>query len=143
MKRKYLVASDDEPISAWEPVIVLADNKLDALERYLRVVYSKDPIFRQSVLDLSSNGSFLEKFFIVSPEGNEAFEKTGQLEYDLTTIKSRVMLFFSERPDLGDRFVSYMDTRDVSHMIQEVFEFISASDPTGLIALDMEEIRHL
>lgn len=143
MKRKYLVASDDEPVSAWPPAIVLADNKHEAIDRYLRVEYSKDPIFRQSVLDLSISGSFLEKFFIVSSAENRVFEATGQLVYDLNVIKSRVKEFFSERPDLGDRFVRYMDSQDESHITQDVFEFISAADANGLVALDLEEIPEL
>lgn len=143
MKKRFLVASDDEPVSAWEPVIVFADDKEGAIDRYLRGVYSKDPIFRQSVLDLSINGSFVEKFFIVSPADEHSFDTTGLVDYDLDLVKARVMAFFSERPELGESFVQYMDTRDDAHLTEEVFEFISTADATGIVALDMEEIRHL
>jgi hypothetical protein len=36
-----------------------------------------------------------------------------------------------------------MDTRDESHVGDEVFEFISAADPSGIVALDIDEIRQL
>lgn len=141
MSKRFLVASEDEPVSAWAPAIVVADNKEGAIDRYLRVEYSKDPIFRQNVLELSINGSFVEKFFIVSAADNYSFDTTGRVDYDLDVVRARIMKFFRERTDLGQRFVRYLDTRDVSQLNDEVFEFISATDATGIVAIDLEEIR--
>lgn len=141
MDRRFLVASDDEPVSAWPPAIVRADDEDGAIDRYLRMEYSKDPIFRQSVLELSINGSFIEKFFIVSVEENRSFETTGRVKFDLHLIIGQVMAFFSTRPDLGEKYVHYMESRDVSHLNDEVFEFIAASDATGIVALDLDEMR--
>lgn len=143
MAREFLVASSDESLSDWAPVIVLANSMDGAIDRYLRREYSKDPIFRDSVLDLSVNGSFVEKFFVMSDAENHNFETTGHVAYDLDTVKARVRVFFSERPDLGERFVSYMDTRDESYIGDEVFEFISATDASGIVALDLDEIRRI
>lgn len=143
MNRRFLVASDDEPVSDWEPVVVLAGSKEEAIDRYLRIEYSKDPIFRENVLQLTINGSFVEKFFIATPEDDHSFETTGRVEYDMDVVKSRIRVFFSERPDLGERFVRYMDTQDASHVDEEVFEFISAADPGGIVALDIDGIRQV
>lgn len=143
MNKRFLVASDDESVSEWEPVVVLAESKEAAIDRYLRVEYSKDSIFREGVLSLTLNMSFLEKFFIVTPEDGERFDRTGEVDYDLDVVKARVREFFDVRADLGEKFVRYMDTRDESHVSDEVFEFISAADPCGIVALDIDEIRQL
>ena len=143
MVREFLVASTDESLSDWEPLIVLADNKEGAIDRYLRIEYSKDPVFRENVLNLSINGSFIEKFFVMSEAENLRFETIGQVEYDLDAVKSRIRVFFSQRPDVGERFLRYMDTRDESCIDEEVFEFISAADVSGIVALDLEKIRRL
>lgn len=141
MKKRYLVASADESVSDWAPMIVLAEHKAEAIDRYLRLEYSRDPIFRQSVL--SPDGSFIEKFIIVSPADNHSFETTGRVEYNPDIVRSRVMAYFDERTDLGERFVRYMETRDALHLNEELFEFISATDPDGIVALALDEIRQL
>lgn len=143
MNRRFLVASDDDSVSDWEPVVVLAGSKEEAIDRYLRIEYSKNPIFRENVLDLSINCSFVEKFFLTTSAENHSFKATGQVDYDLDIVKSRVRAYFSERPDLGEKFVLYVDTRDASHVDEEVFEFISAADPGGIVALDIDEIRQV
>lgn len=143
MGRRFLVASDDESVSDWEPVVVLAESTEEAIDRYLRVVYSQDPSFRANVLELTVNCSFVEQFFLATPEASSQFDTTGRVDYDLDVVKSRVRKFFSDRPEIGEKFVRYMDTRDASHLDEEVFEFISAADPSGIVALDIDEIRHL
>lgn len=143
MSKRFLVASDDEPVSAWEPVVVFAECEEEAIDQYLRVVYSKDRCFRDSVLALTINCSFIEKFFIVSPSDIQSFESTGKVDYDWDVVKARVRRFFEARPDLGEQFVRYMDTQDTSCINEEVFEFISAADPSGIVALDIDEIRQL
>lgn len=144
MNRRFLVASDDEPVSAWEPLIVTAHDKDAAIDRYLRFEYSKDPVFREGVLELTINGPFLSKFFFTCPSDDiEYFEKTGEVTFDLATVKSRVSSYFSTRPDLGEQFLRYMDTQDLVHVTDEVFEFISVSDPSGIVAMDLDEIRQL
>lgn len=95
------------------------------------------------MLDLTIDGSFLEQFFFSTPNENRSYESTGKVNVDLDTVKSRVRSFFSERPDLGIRFVSYMDTRDATLIDEEVFQFISSADPSGIVALDMDELRQL
>jgi hypothetical protein len=143
MMNSYLIASDDDSVSHWEPVVVSAASQDDAIDRYLRLEYSKDPIFRESVLDLAINCSFLEQFFIFSPADKQSFDTTGKVDYDLEVVKGRVMAFFSKRPELGERFIRYMDTQDPEHVSAEVFEYISAADRTGIVALDIAEIRKL
>ena len=43
---RFLVGSTDEPISAWEPVVVVASSKAEAIDRFLRKDYSTDATFR-------------------------------------------------------------------------------------------------
>lgn len=133
-EQALLVASDDEPVSAWEPVVVVAESKEEAIDRYQRVEYSKDQCFRDGVLALTVNCSFLEKFFIASPSDILGFEATGKVDFDLDIVKARVRHFFGARPDIGEKFVRYMDTHDTSYVDEEVFEFISAADPSGIVA---------
>lgn len=143
MTKRFLVASDDEPVSAWEPVVVSAESKEEAIDRYLRIAYSKDPVFRDGVMSLTINDSFLEQFFIVTRSDEEKHVSMDKGKNDLNLVKARVRSFFFNRPDLGEKYVRYMDTRDTSLVDDDLFEFISAADPGGIIALDIDDMRQL
>lgn len=143
MIKQYLVASSDEGLKTWPPFIVEADRSDQAIDKFLRQVYSKDPEFRDFVLDMSINCSFIERFFIATGAEKTQFDETGRVDYDLKVIAKRVRKFFTKRPDLGEKFLSYMDTRNESELDDDVFEFISAADPSGILAFDIEAIPRL
>lgn len=143
MTKQYLVASSDEGLKTWPPFIAEADCSDQAIDKFLRQVYSKDPDFRDFVLDMSVNCSFIERFFIATDAEKTQFDETGRVDYDLKVIAERVRNFFAKRPDLATKFLRYMDTRDESELDDDTFEFISAADPSGVLALDIESISRL
>jgi len=143
MTKQYLVASSDEGLKTWPPFIVEVDSPDQAIDKFLRQIYSKDPDFREFVCDMSINCSFIERFFIATSAEKRQFDETGRVDYDLKVIAKRVRKFFARRPELGEKFLRYMDTRDESELDDEVFEFISAADPSGILAFDIESIPRL
>jgi hypothetical protein len=62
---------------SWNPQAVLADSEDDAIQKYLKVIYSKDDVFRESVLDLAINVSFVEQFYLSSEHEKKRFCETG------------------------------------------------------------------
>ena len=68
---------------------------------------------------------------------------TGIFGTEPEIIASRVKSFFSERSDLGDLYLKYMDTEDERLLTDELFEFISLKqvpDEHGLVALEIDAI---
>lgn len=143
MTKQYLVTSLDEGLKTWPPFIVEVDSPEEAIDKFLRQVYSRDSDFREFVRDMSVNCSFIERFFLVTEAEKKEYDRTGKIDYDFDVISQRVRKFFSKRPDLGNRFLRYMETREECLLDDELFEFISASDPSGILALDIESIPRL
>lgn len=143
MTKQYLVASLDEGLKTWPPYIVEVNSPEQAVDKFLRQVYSKDAGFREFVLDMSMNCSFIERFFIATDVEKKQFDETGRVDYDLKVIAERIRVFFKKSPDLGEKFLRYMDSRNESEMDDSVFEFISAADTSGVLALDIESIPRL
>lgn len=137
--KRFLLCSTDEPVVRWQPVAVAAETQDRAIEKYLRAVYSKDDVFRASVLDLAVNMTFVEQFYLASKHEHERFNCTGSVGIEPEIVYSRVRGFFADRPDLGECFVTYMETMDQSLIDDEMFEFIAVKEgqsSAGITVLD-------
>ncbi|NIA54754.1 hypothetical protein HAV22_14030 [Massilia sp. TW-1] len=143
MNKQYLVASSEEGLETWPPFVVEANSPEQAIDKFLRQIYSKDPGFQEFVQDMSINCSFIERFFIATDAEKAQFDQSGRVDYDLEVIAKRVRDFFVNAPDLGEKFLRYMDTRDENELDDSVFEFISAADPRGVLALALDSIPRL
>lgn len=141
--KRYLICSIDEPVTSWEPRAVYAETADDAVRRYVKEVYSKDPTFRGSVFDLAVNMTFVEQFYHASDQEQDRFNSTGTAETADQIVKARVRQFFGARPDLGERYVLYMDTEDRALIDDDMFEFIAENespDDRGFVALDPDAV---
>ncbi|MFZ6645725.1 hypothetical protein ACO0LO_08420 [Undibacterium sp. TJN25] len=115
-----------------------------ALQKYLRLVYSKDPTFREMILDLSVNMTFIERFYLSSNQEKNRFNKTGIAGTENEIVRSRISSFFSTDAELGNCFLRYMETGDKSIIGEEMFDFIAAAqteDEHGFVTLDPESIE--
>ena len=141
--KRYLICSSDESVADFRPRAVLALNEKEAARKYLRGVYSKDETFRESVLDLAANMTFVERFYLASSQEQDRFNKTGTTGTEEEIIKARVSAFFAARPDLGERFVRYMETEDHTLVDDEIFEYIAVNEKAsnhGFVVLDPDEV---
>ncbi len=141
--KRYLICSADESVADFHPRAVLAQNEKEAARKYLRGVYSKDETFRESVLDLAVNMTFVERFYLASSQEQDRFNKTGTTGTEEEIIKARVSAFFAARPDLGERFVRYMETEDQTLVDDEIFEYIAVNEKAsnhGFVVLDPDEV---
>lgn len=140
--KRFLIACADVPIKDWAPKIVVAESSEIALQWYLRLVHSKNDVFREGVLDLSTNMSFAERFYLSTEQENDRFMETGTAGTEPEIVQSRVVSFFLVRPDLGDIYLQFMASEDEALITDEMFEFISCATPedSGLIALDIDAI---
>lgn len=137
--KRYLICSRDESVAKWSPQAVIADSEEEALQKYLKAVYSRDKLFRESVLDLAVNSGFVEQFYLSSEHEKRRFDKTGTVGTEEEVVKSRVKAFFASRPQLGERFLQYMETEDAAVVGDDIFEYIALSETAsqhGLISLD-------
>ena len=137
--KRYLICSRDLSVAKWAPEAVLANSEEEALQKYLKSVYSKDDLFRESVLDLAVNAGFVEQFYLSSEHEKRRFNKTGTVGTEDEVVKSRIKAFFAPRPELGERFIQYMETEDASVISDDVFEYIALKETDfqhGLVAID-------
>ena len=137
--KRYLICSRDESVIYWKPQAIFAVSGVDALQRYLRVAYSKDSTFREGILDLCVNMTFVERFYLSTDHEQERFDKTGVIGTESEIVKSRVKVYFASRPEFGERFLRYMETEDKSLIDDDIFEFIAVNeseDQHGFVAID-------
>ena len=144
--RKFLICSTDVSVVEHPPMAVVAESADAALEKYLRCVWSKDRIFREHVLDLSINMSFLERFYLATDKEQARFDEDHSSGTELEIVVSRIKTYFSAKPEAGELFIRYMETKDASLIGDEVYEFIAVSEKQrdhGLMALDPELVQVL
>jgi hypothetical protein len=139
---EFIVVSEDEPATDAVPVIVSAADSAEAIDKYLRKVYSKDEVFREGVLDRSIHMSFAERFFIVTDKEKRYFGR-GTLRVDMAVVEERIRAYFSDNPSVGEKFIAYIQTGDEALFDDEAFEVIAASDTTGVAALEMSNIQRI
>lgn len=141
----YLIYSIDESIGRQKPLCVVADSAPEALQKYLRQVYSKGALFRKHVLDLAVNLTFVERFYLSSLQEQNRFYETGICGTENQIIQSRIKIYFSERPEFGELFLQFMETQDQSLISDDIFEFIAISETEDehgfdVIALDISGV---
>lgn len=139
---EFIVVSEDEPATEIPPVIVTAKDASEAIDKFLRQVYSKDDVFREGVLDRCVNMSFAERFFLVTDQEDEDFAN-GCLKPDLTVVGERIMAYFSTDPEVGEKYFAFLQSGDENILTDKVFEGIAASDPTGVAALDIATLPRI
>ncbi len=142
--KKYLICSMDESVLDFPPKAVFACDEKDALTRYLKLVFSKDEIFRESVLNLSINMSFLERFFLCTDQEKKRFDLTAETGTEFEIVESRIKSYFASRPDLGEKFICYVKSQDRSILDDEVFEFIALNgteEEHGCVAIDPDIVE--
>ncbi|WP_139260394.1 hypothetical protein [Duganella sacchari] len=143
MLKHYLVASTDDSIIHWEPKLVAAESSEDALQKYLRVIYSKDEVFRESVLDLTINFGFVSRFILETPEEHRHYNKKGSVITKMSTVHQRVRKFFATEYSFAERFLQYMKTQNPTLIDNDMYAYIAATEPEGLIAVDLESIERI
>ena len=139
----FLICSRDDSVAAWPPKGVHANTATEAMATYLRAVYAKDDLFRETVLDLGVNMSFVERFYLSSEQESVRFNETAKTGTEPEIVRSRVRQFFGKRPDIGDRFLRYMDTHDRNLIDDELLEFIAENESEeqhGFVVIDPDAV---
>ena len=142
--KRFLISSADDSVVNFQVRIVLAENAEKAIQTYLRRVYAKDEIFRESVLDLSANMSFAERFYLSTDLETERMQSSGVVGTEPEIARSRAKSYFKDRPDLGNRYLRYMDTADAELITEDLFEFVATKlvqREHGLVAMDIDSIE--
>jgi hypothetical protein len=138
--KPYLIVDKDGPLRRDHTHRVMANTPEHAVERYIGEVYSKDQHFRDDVLDLSVNCSFAERFYLKSDQEQARFSSTGTFGTEEEVVLSRVKQFFAKRPDLGAKYLAYMDSENPSGFDDEFFSFVALQLPLDELAFDAFEI---
>jgi hypothetical protein len=141
MFKRYLVAHEDS-ISMWEPAFVTSTSPTEAVNEYLRQVYSKDSTFREHVRDLCHIDGFTGGLVYSSFEEQMALEN-GVRNESPELVFQRLKDFFSQAPELGEIFLNYHDTEDADVLSDAVYEYIAVRDPDGFIAIEEDKILAL
>lgn len=141
--RKYLIVSREVPALDGQIAIVNAESDELAIQKYLRKIYAQDADFRESILDLAVNMTFSERFYLATEHEQNRFLNGNGIGTEDEIIKSRVMTFFADMPELGKKFTEYMDTENRSLITDDIFEYIAlreTPDQHGKIAVDLATI---
>jgi hypothetical protein len=141
MLKRFLVAHDDS-LTDWEPAFVDAMSNEEAIEHYLKTVYSKDSVFREHVQDLRNVDAFVGSLVFSTADEKIDFMNGHRLRSP-EFIQSRISNFFAEEPSLGETFWKYLTTEDPSVIDDETYEFVAAKSPEGVIAIEASAIRLL
>lgn len=139
--KRYLVLSEDGALEV-PPVYVMADTAQQAIKRYCREVQSIEPFMKDYVLDDSIDG-FLAKILFTDEERINALDDEGLPTPRFETVRKKVVEYFSERPDLGNLYVRYLEEGDPEILTKSVYEFISERDTTGYDAIEDSTIQTL
>jgi len=139
--KRYLVLSEDRALEV-PPVYVMADTAEQAIRRYCREVQSKEPFMKHFVQDKSIDGFLATILFSYEQRINTPEDK-GLPEPPFETVRKKVLEYFSERPDLGNLYVRYLEGNDPEILTEAVYEFISERDTTGYDAFEDSTIQTL
>jgi hypothetical protein len=141
MEKCYLVLSEDGALEL-PPVYVMAETKEQALALYCRKVQSKEAFYRDYVEEQSID-DFLAKLLFSYEERMASVDGVGLARPPATIIRSKVMNFFSSRPELGEQYMLFLEQQDPSVLSEEVYEFISERDTGGYDAIEESAIPTL
>lgn len=140
---QFLVYSVDEPADSGDTYVVLANSREEALTKYIKRIIALSELHRESVLDLSINVSFAERFHLASEHEVQRFTTTGEHGTEPELVRSRVRSFFSDRPDFGVAYLKYMDTEDPTLLSEEFFEFVALQFDLSELGIDAVPLRSL
>jgi hypothetical protein len=143
---KFLIASRDDSIEGTPPCIVHAESAEEALQRWQRTIRATSDSLREWVLELTVNLSFAEQFYLSSSQEHDRFNESAEVGTEIEVVHSRARRFFSERPDIGERYINYMKTGKEDLVDAEMLEFIALKETArqhGMIAVDMATIEVL
>jgi len=145
----YLVGRQEE----FDPLLlklIEAESETEALMSYRRCVFPSDPEFLDSLADKSVNMSFIERFWIFTPEEQKIFVTSGKLITTETQFKNRLYDAFGERQELASQYIQYLlDGResDVNALPPGLAEFAVANfladDWSSLFAVPLNDISCL
>ena len=142
--KRFLVVSADASCAHTAPRIVIAYSESVVLKYLQKNVVAKESCFRDSVLDLACNMSFAERFYLATDFERKRLERDHQVGTEPEIVRSRIKKYFEARPDIGEKYLRYMDTEDASLITEDVFEFIAeneASEDLGFLILDLDAIE--
>lgn len=137
--KRFLVLSDD---GAVPPVYVMADTAEQAIRRYCREVQSKEAYMRDYV-EGGSIDDFLANVLFSYEDRINTPEYEGLARPPFATIRKKVLEYFSDRLELGDIYIQYLEVNDPKVLTEAVYEFISERDTTGYDAIEDSTIQIL
>lgn len=74
-------------------------------------------------------------------------EKTRFMDGDRTPdpelVKRRIQDFFIDEPNLGQRFLQYVESEDTDLINDAIYEFIAVRDVEGIVAIEEASIRNI
>ena len=70
-------------------------------------------------------------------------ERGGLPRPPFEVISKKVLEYFSDRPDLGNIFMQFLEVNDPKILTEAVYEFISERDTTGYDAIEDSTIQTL
>lgn len=138
----YLIVSKDDTVLETPPVIARAPNGIQALNKYLKMMHAQKEGFRSFVLETSGDLCFIERFY----PATELEDETKDSKIVSESVMNGVRKFFSSAPQLGDRYIQFLQTGDTSFVTQDVYEFIALSlteADHGLVALPVCGLKSL
>lgn len=138
MRKRYLVLSEDSALEV-PPVYVMAETKEQALALYCRKIQSKEEFYREYV-EGQTIDDFLAKLLFSYEERIKADDGVGLPRPPIAVIRSKVMEFFSRRPELGELYMRFLEQQNSSVLSEEVYEFISERDTIGYDAIEESTI---
>lgn len=138
MEKRYLVLSEDGALEV-PPVYVMAETREQALALYCRKIQSKEEYYRDYV-EGQSIDDFLAKLLFSYEQRMKAVDGVGLARPPVAVIRSKVVDFFSSRPELGELYMQFLEQQDPSVLSEEVYEFISERDTSGHDAIEESTI---
>ncbi len=141
MLKKYLVLSEDGALEV-PPVYVMAASASEAIRRYCKEIQSKEGFMRDHVEDLRHLDGFAGKL-LISEADRAGAGKKGVLKPEASEIHKKVTEFFGAKPELGEQFLQYMETREPGVLSEELYEFVSERDTDGYDAIDEATVQIL
>lgn len=139
--KRYLILSEDGALDT-PPIYVVADTKELALNRYCREIQSKEEWFKYYVQGKSID-DFLAKILFSYEDRINALEDEGLLSPSTEIIRQKVLEYFSQRLDLGNFYLKYIETDDTQILSDDIYEFISMRETSAYDVIEDSTISVL
>lgn len=119
--KKYLIGIEDLELREAEVAIVLADNKENAIEKYISNIAIKNELFLEDVYSPCVNMSYAENLF-KDNEGNHLYNDCGHPRYSEEEIDSFL------RNNVSNLFKGH---NDWYNLYMSIFEYKDEKDEDG------------